>query len=47
MGEIAQEHENRVIALEHAVQYKNRGETTDEVIKSAEKYFEFLQGKTD
>lgn len=36
---------NRVEALANAVRHRLREETADDVVKSAQKYFEFLQGK--
>ena len=41
-----QESQNRVEALAAAVRHKLRKDTSDDVVKSAEKYFEFLQGDT-
>lgn len=38
------EQENRSEALGHAVRHKIGTERADEVIRSAEKYFKFLQG---
>jgi hypothetical protein len=35
---------NRVEALANAVRHRLREETADDVVKSAQKYFEFLQG---
>ena len=34
---------NRVEALNNAVRHRLREETADDVVKSAQKYFEFLQ----
>ena len=39
------EQENRVIALTNAVRHKAREESAAEIVKSAEQYFEFLQGE--
>lgn len=36
---------NRVEALNNAVRHRLREETADDVVKSAQKYFEFLQSK--
>lgn len=36
---------NRVEALANAVRHRLKEETADDVVKSAQKYFEFLQGK--
>lgn len=36
---------NRVEALANAVRHRLKEETPDDVVKSAEKYFAFLQGK--
>ena len=41
-----QEQKNRVEALHNAVRHRLREELPDDVVKSAEKYFEFLQGDT-
>jgi hypothetical protein len=35
---------NRVEALANAVRHRLKEETADDVVKSAEKYFAFLQG---
>jgi hypothetical protein len=35
---------NRVEALANAVRHRLREENADDVVKSAQKYFEFLQG---
>lgn len=37
---------NRVEALQNAVRHRIKEEKADDVVKSAEKYFAFLQGKT-
>jgi hypothetical protein len=39
------EWENRVEALNNAVRHRLRNETPNDVVKSAQKYFDFLQGK--
>lgn len=36
---------DRVEALNNAVRHRLKEETPDDVVKSATKYFEFLQGK--
>ena len=38
------ERQNRVEALANAVRHRLRGEDADDVVVSAQKYFEFLQG---
>ena len=38
------EHQNRVEALANAVRHRLKEETADDIVKSAEKYFKFLQG---
>lgn len=38
------EHQNRVEALANAVRHRLREETPEDIVKSAEKYFQFLQG---
>lgn len=40
------EQQNRIEALANAVRHRLKEETADDVVKSAEKYFQFLQGKT-
>lgn len=35
---------NRIEALNNAVRHRIREENADEVVKNAQKYFEFLQG---
>ena len=44
-----QESQSRIEALRNAIQHKLRGATADDIVESAEKFFEFLQGdsKTD
>jgi len=42
-----QEHQSRLEALGHAARHKAREETSDDVVESAEKYFEFLRGDED
>lgn len=37
---------NRVEALANAVRHRLKEETADDVVKSAQKYFEFLNGTT-
>ena len=39
------EHNNRVEALQNAVRHRLREETPKDIVKSAEEYFEFLQGE--
>ena len=39
------EEQNRVEALANAVRHRLKEETSGDVVKSAQKYFEFLQGK--
>ncbi len=41
------EQKNRIEALSNAVRHRLREETADDIVKSAEKYFEFLQGKDE
>ena len=41
------EQQNRVEALANAVRHRLREESADDIVNSAEKYFEFLQGKYD
>lgn len=41
------EHENRVEALANAVRHRLTEETADDIVKSAEKYFQFLQGNQE
>lgn len=41
---LAVERLNRVEALGNAVRHRLREENADEVVKAAQKYFEFLQG---
>ena len=38
------EQQNRVEALANAVRHRLREETAEDIVKSAEKYYEFLQG---
>jgi len=40
-----QEQDNRIEALNCAVRHKLKDQTTEDIVKSAEKYFNFLQGK--
>ena len=42
-----QENQNRIEALSNAVRHRLKEETADDIVKSAEKYFEFLQRKDD
>jgi len=39
------EHQNRAEALAHAVRHRLKEESSDDIVRSAEKYFAFLQGK--
>jgi hypothetical protein len=39
------ERENRKAALNEAARHRLADETASDVVKNAEKYFEFLQGK--
>lgn len=41
---LAVERLNRVEALNNAVRHRLREDSADDVVKSAQKYFEFLQG---
>ena len=43
---IDRELHNRIEALNNAVRHRLREETPDDIVKSALKYFEFLQGKS-
>ena len=36
-------HQNRVEALANAVRHRLKEETAEDIVKAAEKYFEFLQ----
>lgn len=36
---------NRLEALQNAVRHRTREESADEIVKTAQKYFDFLQGK--
>ena len=38
------EQQNRIEALANAVRHRLKEETADDIVKSAEKYYEFLQG---
>ena len=38
------EQQNRIEALANAVRHRLREETAEDIVKSAEKYYEFLQG---
>ena len=38
------EQQNRIEALENAVRHRLKEETADDIVKTAEKYYEFLQG---
>lgn len=38
------EQQNRIEALANAVRHRLKEETSDDIVKSAEKYFQFLQG---
>lgn len=38
------DHQMRVEALANAVRHRLKEETADDVVKSAEKYFQFLKG---
>ena len=38
--------QNRVEALANAVRHRLKEETADDVVKTAEKYFQFLQGSS-
>lgn len=42
-----QEHDNRIEALANAVRHRLKEESADDIVKSAEKYLEFLQGKDE
>ncbi len=39
--------QNRIEALANAVRHRLKEEDADAVVKTAEKYFEFLQGKQE
>jgi len=39
------EQQNRIEALANAVRHRLREETANDIVKSAQKYFEFLEGK--
>ena len=41
------EHQNRIEALANAVRHRLKEESADDIVKSAEKYFEFLQGDSE
>lgn len=41
------EQQNRVEALNSAVRHRIKEETADDIVKSAQKYFNFLQGEPD
>jgi len=41
------ENQHRIEALANAVRHRLKEETADDIVKSAEKYFEFLQGKDE
>ena len=38
------EQQNRIEALENAVRHRLKEETADDIVNTAEKYYEFLQG---
>ena len=38
------EQQNRIEALANAVRHRLKEETADDIVESAEKYYEFLQG---
>ena len=40
-----QEQSNRVEALQNAVRHRLKEETSDDIVRSAEKYYKFLQGE--
>ena len=40
------EHQNRIEALANAVRHRLKEESADDIVKSAEKYFKFLEGKS-
>jgi len=46
MDKIQIEHQNRIEALGNAVRHRQPGDTADDVVGQAAKYFEFLQGKS-
>ncbi len=39
------EHDDRIEALANAVRHRLKEETADDIVKSAEKYFTFLNGE--
>ena len=40
------EHQNRIEALANAVRHRLKEESADDIVKSAEKYFQFLEGNS-
>ncbi len=38
------QHQNRIEALANAVRHRLKEESADDIVKSAEKYFQFLEG---
>ena len=47
MDKAERKQENRIEALANAVRHRLKEETADDIVKSAEKYFKFLQGKDE
>ena len=40
------EHQNRIEALANAVRHRLKEESADDIVKSAQKYFQFLEGNS-
>lgn len=45
MDKTEREQQNRIEALNNAVRHRLKEEKADDIVKSAEKYFKFLQGE--